>query len=134
MADHPISLIGRALRRYRRRRRQGQIEIAWRAQVSVNTVGNLERGRGRLSSLRRILKVMRLELKLEGSRARDPLLALRRVRESRGYSQRFVAERLAMSRHTLAAIERGEDVLLEKLEVYARAIDARLIVVTKTRK
>ncbi len=120
------SKLGRALRGYRKQKRKSQAVVAARARVSVNTLRNLERGKGRASSLARVLRALGLEMKLDGSRTQHPLQKLEDVRLSRDYSQRFVAEKLRVSRNTLGRIERGAGVHLGSIEAYAEAIDAPL--------
>ena len=129
-----LNKLGRAVRGYRRQQRQTQAMVAAKARVSVNTLRNIERGKGRALSFDRVLRALHLELKLDGSRSRVPLATLVDVRLGHAYSQRFVAKQLQMSRNTLGRLERGCSVRLETLEVYARAIDANLYVAPATKK
>ena len=129
-----LNKLGRAVCGYRRQQRQTQAAIAAKARISVNTLRNIERGKGRASSFDRVLRALDLELKLDGSGSRTPLAKLADVRLGNGYSQRFVAKQLHMSRNTLGRLERGDSVRLETLEVYARAIDANLYVAPAQKK
>ena len=120
-----LNKLGGAVCGYRRQQRQTQAAIAAKARISVNTLRNIERGKGRASSFDQVLRALDLELKLDGSRSRTPLVKLMDVRLDNGCSQRFVAKQLRMSRNTLGRVELGGPVRLDTLEVYARAIDAK---------
>jgi transcriptional regulator with XRE-family HTH domain len=85
----------------------------------------IERGRGRVESLRLILAALRLELRGRSLAAGPIGASLATARRQRKQSRRNLARALGVSRNTLAALEHGGG-LLATLEAYGGALGVGL--------
>jgi site-specific DNA-methyltransferase (adenine-specific) len=120
-----LSQLGRLFRDARKTAGLTQAVLAERADIGLSAVQAVERGRGRASSLRAILKTMGLELRGRQLAAGPVGLALVQARKRRKMSRRRLAKALGVSRNTLVAVEQGGG-LTSTLEAYAGAVAAGL--------
>jgi len=89
----------------RRALRLSQQSAAQRAEISIPTLRNLERGKGSLNSLQKLLAVLSMEWAWAPNDASiGPHLAFRR--RAKGLSQQGLALRIGCSRQTIASLER----------------------------
>ena len=120
-----MSQLGNIFRDARKTAGLTQVELAKQIAIDVSTVQAVERGRGRVSSLKAILKTMGLELRGRQLTAGPVGPALVLARKRRKMSRRRLAKALDVSRNTLVAVERGGG-LVGTLEAYAAAVAAGL--------
>ena len=102
-----------------------QAELAGRCGLSVPTIRQVERGRGRLCSFWRVLDELGVELagrNLPGGGGVGSSLAL--LRRRRGLSQREVAGLVGVARVTIAALERSGRGRLAALEKVLQVLGA----------
>lgn len=116
---------GRLFRDARKGAGLTQAELAEKADIGLSAVQAVERGRGRVSSLNAILKVLGLELRGRQLSAGPVGPALVLARKRRKISRRKMAKALGVSRNTLASTETGGG-LVGTLEAYAGAVGAGL--------
>lgn len=130
--DVPRSPLGRCLRAARRRARLRQAALAARAECSVRSLWQAERGCGRADLYLRLADALGYQV---GGRSLPPgehigarLAALRR---RLGISLRETAARSGVSANTLAAVERGKLGHLTAVERIAETLGARLTLLRK---
>ena len=127
MAQLPaFSSLGHSLRDARKQRSFTQGELAVQCRVSANTIRNIERGRGRLSTLSVITNGLNLELRGRSLQKGDTGQALKQLRQRHGISRRKLAQILSMSRTTLAALEAGQAGRFVTLEAVGQMLGAGL--------
>jgi phage N-6-adenine-methyltransferase len=121
----PHSELGSALRRARKAHQHTQIFMANTARLSVQTVRNLERGRGTLASLDTLLTALALELRGRNLPAGSSLAAqLTALRRKRGLSQRDLAEITHVAPGTIVALERTGRGRVETLDRVLQTLGA----------
>lgn len=123
MARNPEdSLFGAALRAARRRARVAQTALP----VGATTAWQLERGRGAVASLHKVLEELGLEIQARNLPAGEGIgTRLRRLREMRRLSKRTLATLAGVSRQGLDGVETGGG-RVEVLERVAEALGLRL--------
>lgn len=122
----PVEAFGRELRRRREEFGFTQIRLAQAAQLNPTTIALLEAGKGRISTLERVLTVLSIEIRSRQLRtgAIGPALKVLRVR--RRISQRTAARALSVSRNTVAFLESGGSGRVETMIRYAQLLAAGL--------
>ena len=120
------SAVGRSFWTCRNAQMLSQRELALRSGLSVQAVRNLERGRGRWSSVEAVLAA--LNVRISGRLPSAPTLGQRllRLRNRRGMTQQEVAELSGLTMPTIRAIERGEPSRLESVEALASSLAASI--------
>jgi transcriptional regulator with XRE-family HTH domain len=126
MAKEPLHFgLGEGLRRERKRQRLTQDAAARCAGLSIPTVCQLERGRGRLSSFLRLLDALAVELagrNLPSGPGMGRRIAS--LRKRRGLSQRALARMARVLPPTVTALERAECGRLETLDAVLTVLGA----------
>lgn len=121
-----FSPLGRSLRDARKGLLLTQCELARQCSLSVNTIRNIERGRGWLSTLATITQRLDYELRGRSLQQGEIGNALQILRKRHGISRRKLARMLSVSRTTLAALEAGQAGRFETLEAVGQALGAGL--------
>ncbi len=120
-----LSPLGTALRLQRRKQKLTQAALGLRCGLGVAAVRAVERGQGRVATLRRLVEALGLELRGRSLAAGSIGSALAAARKRRKQSLRALALALGVSRNTLAALENGGG-LVATLEAYGGALGAGL--------
>ncbi len=117
--------LGESLRAARKKRRLTQQTLAQDSGLSIPTLRQLERGKGRLSSLWQVLEALSLEL--EGYNLPPGEALGRRIatlRKRRGLSQRALARLVGVAPPTITALETSGRGRLETLQQVLTALGA----------
>ena len=121
-----VAAFGKELRRCRREIGLTQLQLAEATLLNPTTIGLLEAGKGRISTLERVLSELRVEIRSRQLRTGPVGPALRVLRVRRRISQRMVARALSVSRNTVGALESGGPGRVETMIRYAQLLAAEL--------